>query len=83
MISELLPFTTKYFNYLATIVVLYTALVELYKWWPRRTTRPSGTRVFKDDESTDPSEGKCHLENTCMLRARTHTHLQVQMHISD
>ncbi|XP_032678930.1 iodotyrosine deiodinase 1 [Odontomachus brunneus] len=54
MISELLPFATKYFNYLSIIIISYVVLIELYKWSTRRT---SETHVFAEsDESTDPSE---------------------------
>lgn len=71
MISEILPFAAKYFNYLSFIVISYVVLIELYKWSTRRTTL-SETHVFAEsDESTDPSESNVTSEHlyahTCIF----------------
>lgn len=79
MTSEIMPFVTKYFNYLSIAVISYVVLIELYKWSTRRTA-PSD--VFTEsDESTDPSESSITArEHSC---AYMHIYKRLKVVISD
>ncbi|XP_019700118.2 iodotyrosine deiodinase 1 isoform X2 [Harpegnathos saltator] len=74
MISEILPFATKYFNYLSIVVISYVVLVELYKWSIKNETL-SGTHIFAEsDESMDPSESNVTVPMlVCLCSVHTYT----------